>query len=171
MELDTQTLREQEKSLGYFVLATDQLNQREVADTEVLEWYKEQEQVEEGFGWLKGPAAFAPIFLKKPQRIMAIGVVFLMALMIYTLVERQIRRELAQRKERIPGNNRVATQRPTTGVVFKHFQGIRRVWWEVDGQTRAFLQGFTQLHERILNLIGLPTKVFTLSAKIPAAPT
>lgn len=171
IEVDTKAVQEQEKTQGYFVLATDHLNHTEVSDGAVLEWYKEQEQVEEGFAWLKGPAAFAPIFLKKPQRIMAIGVVFLMALMIYTLVERQIRRELAQREERIPGNNRVATQRPTTGVVFKHFQGIRRVWWEVDGQNRAFIQGFTQLHERILNLLGLPTKVFTLSAKIPAAPT
>lgn len=175
VELDTQTLREQEKRLGYFVLATDQLtdqlNEREVSDTEVLEWYKEQGQVEGGFSWLKGPAAFAPIFLKKPQRILAIGVVFLMALMIYTLVERQIRRELAQREGSIPGNNNVATQRPTTAVVFKHFQGIGRVWWEVNGQRRAFIQGFSQLHERILNLLGLPTKVYTLSAKIPAAPT
>jgi hypothetical protein len=91
--------------------------------------------------------------------------------MIYTLVERQIRRELAQGEESIAGNNNVATQRPTAAVVFKHLQGIRRVSWEVDEQTRAFIQGFTQLHERILKLLGLPTKVFTLSAKIPAAPT
>jgi transposase len=142
-----------------------------VSDTDILQWYKEQDLVEGGFSWLKGPAAFAPIFLTKPQRIMAIGVVFLMALMVHTLVEGEIRRELAPRQETIPGNNQVATQRPTTGVVFKHFQGIRRVRWKVDGQIRGFIQGFTQLHEHILNLLGLSTKVFTLSAKILTAPT
>ena len=69
-----------------------------------------------------------------------------------------------------PGKD-VLTQRPTTAVVFKHFQGLCRVRWEVDGQTRAFIQGVTHLHERILNLLGLSTKVFTLSAKILTAPT
>jgi transposase len=170
LELDTEAIQEEEGALGYFVLATNHLDQADVSDVDILEWYKEQDQVEGRFSWLKGPAAVAPIFLKKPQRIMAIGVVFLMTLMIYTLIEREIRRELAQRQETIPGNNNVATQRPTTAVVFKHFQGIRRVQWEVDGQARGFIQGFTQLHECILNLLGLTTKVFTLSAKILTAP-
>jgi transposase len=171
IEVDTKAVQEQEKALGYFVLATDHLNQTQVSERDILEWYKEQDQVEGGFSWLKGPAAFAPIFLKKAQRILAIGVVFLIALMIHTLLERQIRKELAQRQERIPGNNNVATQRPTTAVLFKHFQGVRRVRWEVEGQSRAFIQGFTPLHARILNLLGLTTKVFTLSAKILTPPT
>jgi len=171
IELKAQAVQEQGKALGYFVLATDQQKQTQVSDREILEWYKEQEQVEGGFAWLKGPAAFAPIFLKKARRILVIGVVFLIALMIHTLVERQIRKELAQRQESIAGNNNVPTQRPTTAVLFKHFQGVRRVRWEVDGQSRAFIQGFTPLHERILNLLALTTKVFTLSAKILTPPT
>ena len=113
---------------GYFVLATNHLDSSQVSDREILEWYKVQDQVEAGFAWLKGPAAFAPIFLKKPQRILAMGTVFLIALMVYTLLERQFRGELAQREEKLPGNNNVLTQRPTTAVLFKHFAGIRRIW-------------------------------------------
>ena len=143
----------------------------QVSDSDVLAWYKEHYEVEGSFSWLKGPAAFAPIFLKKVQRIMARGVVFLRAFMIYTLIERQIRRERSAKAETIKGNNNVETQKPTTAVVFKQFEGIRRVWREEDGQPRAFIEGFKHAHERILRLLGLPTRVYSLSAKIPLAPT
>ncbi len=170
LELVTGAVQEQEERLGYFVLATNHLDPGQVSDLEVLEWYKAQDQVEGGFAWLKGPAAFAPIFLKKPQRILALGMVFLMALMVYTLLERQVRRELVQREEKLPGNNNVLTQRPTTAVLFKHFAGIRRVWRESDGVSRPVIEGFTQVHQRILALLGLNIMVFTLSSKIHNAP-
>ncbi len=170
LELVPGALQEEEERLGYFVLATNHLDPSQVSDLEVLEWYKKQDQVEGGFAWLKGPAAFAPIFLKKPQRILALGMVFLMALMVYTLLERQVRRALVQREEELPGNNNVLTQKPTAAVLFKHFAGIRRVWRESGGVSRPVIEGFTQLHQRILALLGLNTRVFTLSTKILAPP-
>jgi transposase len=148
---------------GFFVLATSHLHPKKVSNAEILAWYKEQHQVEQGFHWLKGPASFAPIFLKKPERILAMGLVFLLALMVHTLIERQIRQELATRVEKIPGNNKVLTDRPTAAVVFKHFNSISVIWVYLDNQWKPVIPGLSKLQRYILELLHLPEEVFLRS--------
>ena len=96
--------------------------------------------------------------------------VFMMALMIYTLIERQMRRELSQSDQTIKGNHNTDTPRPTTAVVFKHFEAIGRVEGEDNRELRAFIEGLMPVHESILGLLGLTTKVYSLSAKILTLP-
>lgn len=151
------------KKQGCFVLATSHLHPKDVSDAEILSWYKEQHKVEQGFHWLKGPAAFAPIFLKKPERILAMGLVFLLALMVYTLIERQIRKGLAECGEKIPGNNKVMTDRPTAAVLFKHFGGISLVWVWIEGHWKPVVPSLSKLQRYILEMLHLPAEVFLRS--------
>lgn len=69
------------------------------ADTaEVLRRYKGQEVVERRYGDFKGPLAVAPMFLKNNRRIAALITVICLALLIFSLIEREVRRAIAPEK-------------------------------------------------------------------------
>src|SRR5262244_3753328 len=58
---------------GWTVLATTVRAER-CTDAEILEAYQEQNTtVEPGFRWIKNPAAIAPVWLEKPERIAALA--------------------------------------------------------------------------------------------------
>jgi len=62
---------------------------------EVLRRYKGQETVERRYSAIKGPLAVAPLFLKNNRRIAALITVICLALLIFCLVERQVRHAIA----------------------------------------------------------------------------
>jgi hypothetical protein len=61
----------------------------------ILLRYKAQEAVERRYGNLKGPLAVAPMFLKNNRQIAALITVISLALLIFCLIEREARRNLA----------------------------------------------------------------------------
>src|SRR5450759_962117 len=63
--------------------------------TRVLLLYKGQEAVERRYSAFKGPLAVAALFLKNNRRIAALVTVICLALLIFCLVERQVRQALA----------------------------------------------------------------------------
>ena len=68
----------------------------------MLENYTDQGvSVERGFRFLKDPLFFADsLFLKKPERIMALMMIMGLALLIYALAERRLRLSLEQNNEK-----------------------------------------------------------------------
>jgi transposase len=92
-QFDAQALERWQHLEGVYVLKTD-LPERTHPLAEVLRTYKGQSQVERRFHHLKGPLAVAPMFLKNPERIAGLLCVLVWALMVLTLMERQVRREL-----------------------------------------------------------------------------
>jgi hypothetical protein len=62
---------------------------------EVLHRYKEQPTVERRYSTIKGPLAVAPIFLQNNRRIAALITVICLALLIFCLIEREVRTQLA----------------------------------------------------------------------------
>ena len=97
---------------------------QKISEQEFFELYHDQDKVEKTMKWLKGPLRVAPIFLEKPERVAALGVVYVVSLMVNALIQREIRNQLEARGEDIPGNRGV-TDKPTTQVVFRLLQGIR----------------------------------------------
>lgn len=78
---------------GCFVLITSTAS--EVVDAkEALSIYKEQHMVERNFGFLKDPVFVNALFLKSPKRIEALGLVLVLALMIWRLMEWAMRLSL-----------------------------------------------------------------------------
>ena len=55
---------------------------------QLLRLYKSQSGIERNFGFLKDPVIVNSIFLKRPHRIEALGLVLLIALLIWRLIER-----------------------------------------------------------------------------------
>jgi transposase len=81
---------------GVFLLKTN-LAKKTHPTAEVLRTYREQIQVERRIGNLKGPLAVAPMFLKNPKRMAGLLYVLVWALMVMSLMERQVRRELGDK--------------------------------------------------------------------------
>ena len=110
-----------------FVLSTNlpRKGKRAHTDAELLEAYDEQQTVEGCLRWAKQPCAIAPVFLKSDERIAALVAVYVLALMVYGLIQRQIRRCLEAENTTMPGNRGQGwTAKPTTEVLFRLFEGI-----------------------------------------------
>jgi transposase len=66
----------QRNNLGRFILASNDLDNPDMNETNMLSIYKEQQGVERGFRFIKAPLFhLSGVFLKKPQRIDALKTV------------------------------------------------------------------------------------------------
>ena len=102
---------------GWYCLLTN-LDPAEADAAEVLLRYKGQEVVERRYGAFKGPLAVAPIFLKNNRRIEALLSVICLALLIFCLVERQVRHAIEPELTMtgFPGRPKA---RPTGRLIFE----------------------------------------------------
>jgi transposase len=76
--------------------------------------YKEQGGVERGFRFLKDPLFLASsVFVKKPERIIALSLIMVLCLLVYRLAEFRLRTRLAETKQTIPDQVHKPTARPT----------------------------------------------------------
>ena len=148
----------------HFVLLTDHLDEKKWPDERVFETYRSQRAIEghTGFRWLKGPAAVAPVFLKLPHRIAALGMVFLLALMVRNWIQARIRAQLAATTQKLPNMNDRPTSTPTTECFFRVFQYIASVLVRDDGGRilERRVHGMSSLTERALLAIGFEAEIF-----------
>jgi transposase len=93
-QFDKKALAAEGASDGWYCLLTN-LAATDATSAEVLARYKGQEVVERRYGAFKGPLAVAPVFLKNNRRIEALLSVICLALLIFCLVERQLRQAIA----------------------------------------------------------------------------
>lgn len=157
VELYAAGVEEAKRSLGKFIIATNELNAHNLPAAAMLENYTAQGvSVERGFRFLKDPMFFAhSLFLKNPARIMALIMIMGLALLIFALGERQLRQALKQNNETIPDQKGKPTQTPTLRWVFQIFEGldVLSVW--ADGQlvTRQIMN-LRPVHQQIIRLLG-----------------
>lgn len=90
----------------------------------ILRAYKDQYGIEQNFGFLKDPMIVNSIFLKKPQRIEVLGLVLLISLLIWRLIERSMRKFVEKGDQTLPGWKKRRTTRPTTFMLMTKFQGL-----------------------------------------------
>ncbi len=110
---------------GRFILASNRLDAESFSCDEMLIKYKEQQNVERGFAFLKDPLFFADsIFLKSPRRIETMAMLMGLCLMVYSLGQREVRRQLFNAQTGIPNQLGKLTNRPTLRWIFQCFQGI-----------------------------------------------
>jgi transposase len=137
-----------------FVIGTN-IQARQVSDAEVIRAYKVQFGVEGGFRFLKDPLFFvSSLFVKKPSRIQGLLMVMTLALLVYSLTQRRLRQQLADRHETIPNQIHQPTERPTLRWVFQLLEGIHRVQVMVQGQVHDLIEGLNEVQIKILRLFG-----------------
>jgi transposase len=125
--IETREVKLRRKSC--FILATNQLDDSELSEEELIRKYKQdQQKVERGFRFLKDPQFLAAtLYLKKPERIMALLMIMTLSLLIYATLEYRIRTALVKEDETFPNQKRQPIQNPTTRWVFQYFSGIHEL--------------------------------------------
>jgi transposase len=80
-----------------WIVGTNVLEQARLSDQQLIATYKEQGGAERGFRFLKDPLFLASsVFVKKPERIMALSFIMVLCLLIYRLAEFRLRSRLAE---------------------------------------------------------------------------
>jgi len=82
-----------------FVVATTLDESDEWSDEAVLTEYKEQQTVDRRFPVLKDSKRVGPVFLDRPDRVEALGYLLVMALLVYSVIERRAREALKDADE------------------------------------------------------------------------
>jgi transposase len=123
---DRSALEQRREQAGCFVLLTNLPTEGEKAHSgaEVLRSYKEQHGIERNFSFLKDDAIVNAIFLKTPERIEALGLILLLALLIWRLIEQPMRQHLEDTNTTLPGGDNKPTRRPTAYMMTIKFKGL-----------------------------------------------
>ena len=141
-----------------FILATNELDDAPLPPQEVLAAYKGQKHAERGFRFLKDPRFLAStLYLKKPERIMALLMVMTVCLLVYAALEYRIRQALKSHDATFPNQKGQPIQNPTARWVFQYFMGIHLLL--IPGAWPLVLN-LTETHEHLLQLLGQPYKAF-----------
>lgn len=80
-----------------FILITNLMDPAVYPDAEVLREYKEQNSVEEQFRFLKSPFLLGPVFVKKNDRLRALGFIFELALLMAAYLRYRVKKALEKR--------------------------------------------------------------------------
>jgi Domain of unknown function (DUF4277) len=120
---DQQALDREAATDGWYGLLTN-LTGEQADAAEVLRRYKGQEVVERRYGAFKGPLGVAPMFLKTNRRIAALVSVICLALLVFCLVERTVRKAIAPAVE-LAGLYVGRPAKPTGRLVFEALAGLR----------------------------------------------
>jgi transposase len=143
-----------EDAYGWTVLATT-LRPEVCTDTEMLQAYQEQHiTVEPGFRWIKNPAAISPVWLEKPERIAALAMLTVVGLLVYAVIQRQVRLYLRDHERHIPGN-KGPTATPTAAVVFALFRPVTLVHFAVDNAPILEVHGIQEDHRIVCEAVGI----------------
>ena len=143
-----------EDAHGWTVLATT-VGPEECTDAEMLQAYQEQHiTVEPGFRWIKNPAAITPVWLEKPERIAALAMLTVVGLLVYTVIQRQVRLYLRDHDQQVPGNKGL-TATPTAAVVFALFTPVMLVHCAVDNTPSLQVHGGQAYHRIVCEAVGI----------------
>lgn len=155
------TLREE---AGCFVLITNvpvtgkPRGDDEYDSQSILAAYKEQHGIERNFGFLKDPAIVDSLFLDLPERLEALALILLTALLIWRLMERCMRRSVEDNDEPITGWDNKPTRRPTAFMMTTKFSGVLVL---KIGTKRSLNRGFSTGQTQFLRALNVSPEVFT----------
>jgi transposase len=106
-----------------------------------------------GFRFLKDPLFCADsLFLKRPERLMALLMVMGLALLVYALAEHPMRTELVRGRKSLPNQQGKPTQQPTMRWIFHLFEGIDVLWLRQPTGVQCLVLNLKPIHRQILTL-------------------
>lgn len=148
-----------------WIVGTNILEPVVLSDQALIGTYKDQGGVERGFRFLKDPLFLASsVFVKKPERIMALSFIMVLCLLVYRLAEFRLRSRLVESGQTIPDQVQKPTVRPTMRWVFQCFEGIELLHIQTTAPSLVLVLRLQPVHRLILHLLGpLYEKLYNLS--------
>lgn len=152
--VEVEALANAEEDNGWTALATT-VDAEVCPDADILQAYQDQNTtVEPGFRWIKNPAAIAPVWLEKPERIAALAMLTVLGLLVYSVIQRQVRLSLRTHAQQLPGNKGL-TAHPTAAVVLTLFAQVALVQLWIDEQEVMQIAGVQPYHRLVCDALGL----------------
>jgi transposase len=168
-----ETLIAQELQLAGWRIYVTNTPEARLSLHESVRYYRSEWLVERGFHRFKNGALPAlPIYLQLPERIQGLMLLLTVALQALTLLEYVVRRALAKQGETlaglVPGNPKMKTARPTAERILSQFDNLHLLVKETSRKVSGFLvEQPSPLQCRILELLGLPPKIYDLTFTQP----
>lgn len=107
---------------------------------------------------MKDPLLVNSLCLKKGERIEALGLVWLLALLLWRLMERQMRAHVETTGTPLIGWDKKPTVRPTALMMLSKFAGVMVL--QV-GTVRRLGRPLTAVHTQYLTALEVPATYFT----------
>ena len=162
------------RRLGWRVYGTNQpLEQLSLAQAVLA--YRSEYQVERSLGRLKGqPLSLTPMYVQRDDHATGLIRLLSIALRVLTLLEFVGRRQLAAAGAKLAGlyagNPRRETARPTAEHLLEAFRDITLTISEGPEQTTRHLTTLSPLQQRILEILGFSSALYTRLCTVSAEP-
>jgi transposase len=148
---------------GYYVLETTRTVAEADASGLLAEW-KGQWEIEHRHRAAKGPLRIRPLFVSSNQRIVGLITILGLALLVFSLMEREARRALGP-AAKVPNllAGHVAA-RPTGENLLKALREIALASVEIAGERYRLVAELSQLQQTLLALLGVPEQAYAQAA-------
>jgi transposase len=140
---------------GYYVLLTSWSKERADSSALLRKW-KQEEQIERRFSDWKGPLKVRPVFVTSNARMAALVLLLHLALMLYCLLEREARRQLAAK-----GRQKVwdllaghVDAVPTGENILRAFEHLFLIIEEDEHGRECEMSAFSVAQEQLWRLLG-----------------
>jgi len=160
--------------LGWRVYGTNQPGESLSLAQAVLA-YRSAYQVERSFGRLKGrPLSLTPMYVQRDDHATGLIRLLSIALRVLTLLECVGRRQLATEGAKLAGlyagNPKRETDRPTAERLLEAFRDITLTIMEGPQQTDRRLTALSPLQQRVLEILGFSSELYTRLCTVSAEP-
>lgn len=154
-------LKRQERLMQHscYIIGTNSVENELTAEA-VIEAYKNQNaSVERGFRFLKDPQFFvSSFFLKKPARIMALLMIMTLSLLVYSITQKHLRKQLIEKNETLPNQIDAPIKNPTMRWIFQLMEGVDVIYIRINDVIHKKIMGITKLRLKIISFFFDPVQ-------------
>lgn len=141
-----------------FILASNDLA---ISAEEMLKEYKTQSSVEKKFQQLKAPDFIDALFVKTPERVEALTYMVLIGLMILSVMEYVVRRELNKDNSIILGPGKIKMSKPSLRAIMGVFEFVPVILIKSKEMYKRMLQRpLKDNQSTVLKYLGLDESIF-----------
>jgi transposase len=172
--VDEAALEAAVRRLGWRVYGTNQPVESLALEQAVLA-YRSEYLVERSLGRLKGrPLSLTPMYVQRDDHATGLIRLLSIALRVLTLLECVARRQLAAEGAKLAGlyagNPRRETVHPTAERLLEAFQDITLTIIKGPQQTARHVSGLSALQQRILEILGFSSELYTRLCTVSSKP-
>jgi transposase len=142
------------------VLIRNRMADWAITDEQVVANYDRQWRCESGFSWLKSGAAINPMFVQSPRRIESLCFLYTIALMIHTLIQRNVRRYLTEHRLGLPYYRDKPSAKITARFFYELYRGVTSQVAEHRGKREKSVYGMNTWTTLGLKAMGASKRAY-----------
>ncbi|MHB1127787.1 MAG: IS1634 family transposase [Bacillota bacterium] len=153
----TEVMNDLKNRAATFILLTNLLDPQTHPDAALLKEYKEQNSVEEQFRFLKSPFVLGPVFVKKNERVQALGFIFQLVILMAAYLRYRVKKSLEQEGTPLITPQRQKLDHPTVSVILDMLSELTVIR---AGQDRGLINRPRAEVLRLIRLVGFHESIY-----------